>query len=137
MKTQEKRSTTKKLGRPPKAKTVPEQTMDEDLEETSPYASPILGAVHGFMAAAHAIGAISDEKMKEFDDAALTPVQEMGPDDIKALRESVDFTQAVLARVLNVSLSAVRQWEQGEKRPSGTALKLLSLAKAKGIAAIM
>jgi DNA-binding transcriptional regulator YiaG len=35
-------------------------------------------------------------------------------------------SQAVLAAILNTSLSTVRQWEIGEKRPSGPSVKLLN-----------
>ena len=45
-------------------------------------------------------------------------------------------SQAVFARHLNVPVSLVSQWERGEKRPSGSALKLLALVKKKGLAAI-
>jgi len=45
-------------------------------------------------------------------------------------------SQAVFARHLNVPVSLVSQWEWGEKRPSGSALKLLALVKKKGLAAI-
>jgi len=35
--------------------------------------------------------------------------------------------------VLNTSLSTIRQWEIGEKRPSGPSLKLLDLLDRKGL----
>jgi putative transcriptional regulator len=38
---------------------------------------------------------------------------------------------------LNVTTSLVSQWERGEKRPSGPSLKLLALARRKGIEAIL
>ena len=34
-------------------------------------------------------------------------------------------TKAVFARLLNTSLSTVQKWEIGQKKPTGTALKLL------------
>ncbi len=43
------------------------------------------------------------------------------------------LSQAVLATVLNTSLSTVRQWEIGDKQPSGPSLKLLSLLDRKGL----
>jgi putative transcriptional regulator len=47
------------------------------------------------------------------------------------------MSQSVFAKVLNVTTSLVSQWERGEKKPSGPSLKLLSLARRKGIDAIL
>jgi putative transcriptional regulator len=46
---------------------------------------------------------------------------------IRALRESLNASQYVLAALLNVSASAVESWEQGRRRPDGAALRLLDL----------
>jgi putative transcriptional regulator len=43
----------------------------------------------------------------------------------------------VLASILNTSLSTVRQWEIGRKRPSGPSLKLLDLLDRKGLEALI
>jgi len=61
----------------------------------------------------------------------------MDAQEIKNLRESAGVSQAVLAKVLNVTTNAVGQWERGEKRPSGSALKLLTLVRTKGIATVL
>lgn len=37
---------------------------------------------------------------------------------------------------VNVTTGLVSQWERGEKRPAGPALKLLTLVREKGLAAI-
>ncbi len=57
------------------------------------------------------------------------PPQKMQSADIVALREQINASQAVFARYLNVSVKTVQSWEQGIGRPSGAALKLLSIAK--------
>ena len=44
-----------------------------------------------------------------------------------ALRESIDMSQAVLARVLNVSTKTVQSWEQGTRKPSHASLRLIEL----------
>jgi putative transcriptional regulator len=59
--------------------------------------------------------------------AALTPA------DIKLLREQNHVSQPVFARYLNTSESTVEKWETGAKRPSGMALKLLSLVQKHGL----
>ena len=40
------------------------------------------------------------------------------------------------SRYLNVTKSTVAQWEQGEKKPRGTSLKLLELVARKGLPAL-
>ncbi len=53
----------------------------------------------------------------------------MKPSDIRALRESLNASQALLARLLNVSSNAVESWEQGIRAPRQATLKLLHIAK--------
>jgi putative transcriptional regulator len=53
------------------------------------------------------------------------------------LRQSLQLSQAVLAAVLNTSISTVRKWELGDKHPSGPSLKLLSLLERKGLEAVL
>jgi len=59
------------------------------------------------------------------------------PDDltsqIKRIRETSRVSQAVFARMLNTSVSTVQKWEIGQKRPTGTALKLLHLVQKRGL----
>lgn len=56
---------------------------------------------------------------------------------IKRIRKQAGVSQAVLAKIINVSDAAIKQWERGERKPSGAALKLLNLVEGKGIAAIL
>lgn len=48
--------------------------------------------------------------------------------EIARLRERLNYSQSVFARVLNVSTKTVQAWEQGTREPSDAALKLLSIA---------
>jgi putative transcriptional regulator len=57
--------------------------------------------------------------------------------EIVALRERANMSQAVFARFLNVATSTLSQWEREEKRPRGTAARLLAIVKAKGVHAIL
>lgn len=66
----------------------------------------------------------------------VSPVPEYDADSIKALRERLHISQAMLATILNTSLSTVKQWEIGLKRPGGTSAKLLDLLNRKGIEAL-
>jgi putative transcriptional regulator len=65
--------------------------------------------------------------MRRFDDACLTPIRPLKPEEIKAIREREQVSQAVFANDLNVTTSLVSKRERVEKRPSGASRKLLSL----------
>lgn len=56
---------------------------------------------------------------------------------MKALRERLQLSQAVLASVLNTSASTVRKWEVGDKRPSGPSQRLLDIIERKGLEAVL
>ena len=51
-----------------------------------------------------------------------------------AQREAL--SQAAFAMYLNIGKNQVSEWERGIKKPSGAALKLLTIVKNKGIEAI-
>lgn len=101
------------------------------------YRSNILRTAHLAAKDLHAIGAIDKATMREFDLECLTSVEPLVPDDIRCIRSDAQMSQSVFAKVLNVTTSLVSQWERGEKKPSGPSLKLLSLARRKGIDAIL
>ena len=100
------------------------------------YRSDAMAAIHETMEALQKVGAIDKRTMRQFDDACLTPVQPLSPKEIKALRERERVSQTVFASYLNVTPNLVSKWERGEKRPSGPALKLLSLVEKRGISAV-
>lgn len=47
--------------------------------------------------------------------------------DIQKIREKIKLSQNVFAKVLNVSSSSVKQWEQGKRTPTGSTKVLLEL----------
>ncbi|MCY4559379.1 MAG: DNA-binding transcriptional regulator, partial [Chloroflexi bacterium] len=81
-------------------------------------------------------GLMSKRTMRKFDEMCLTPVRDMTPDDIRALRLREQASQAVFARHLNVTTGLVSQWERGEKRPRGASLKLLTLVAKNGLGTV-
>jgi putative transcriptional regulator len=93
--------------------------------------------VHRLAAGLFQSGALDKATMRKFDELCLTPVERLDAQDIKKLREESGVSQAVLARILNVTTSTVGQWERGEKRPTGSALKLLSLLRSKGLGTVL
>ena len=106
------------------------------MAKTKTYKSEALAAIHETASDCYAAGAISKQTMRHFDEACLTEIRDFTAEEIIALREREQVSQAVLAHYLNVSKDAVSQWERGEKHPAGSTLKLLSLAERKGLAAI-
>src|ERR1700683_1368544 len=100
------------------------------------YRSEAMASVHETMEALHKVGAIGKQTMRRFDDACLTQVQTLSPKQIKALRAREHVSQTVFANYLNVTPNLVSKWERGEKKPSGPALKLLSLVEKHGIRAV-
>ena len=100
------------------------------------YRSDAMAAIHETMEALHDVGAIDKQTMRGFDDACLTPIRPLTPEDIKAIRERENVSQTVFANYLNVTSSLVSKWERGEKRPSGASLKLLSLIEKNRLATV-
>lgn len=95
--------------------------------------SAILEAVHETASGLHRAGVLDQVTMREFDRLCLPVVEPLTPVQIKQIREAARVSQAVFARLLNTSPSTVQKWEIGQKRPAGTALKLLHLVKDKGL----
>jgi putative transcriptional regulator len=98
--------------------------------------SKILAAVHATAKGLHEAGAIDQVTMREFDTLCVAPVAPLRPAQIKRIREASRVSQAVFAALLNTSVSTVQKWEIGQKRPTGTALKLLHLVRKRGLEVI-
>ena len=103
---------------------------------TKKYRSDALAAIHETMAALYEVSAVDKQTLLEFDDACLTPVETLTPEEIRELRERERLSQPVFARYLNVSKNLISDWERGARKPGGAALRLLTLVKKNGIQAI-
>jgi putative transcriptional regulator len=57
-------------------------------------------------------------------------VKPMRPRQIKKIRLALGASQSAFAYILNVSPKVVQSWEQGARRPTNAALKLLSIAQS-------
>lgn len=101
--------------------------------KNSKFKTPASEAIHSSAAALHRIGAIDKATMRTFDESCLTTPPLMEPREIKTLRKRHRMSQPVFARYLNISESTVEKWETGAKKPSGTALKLLSIVEKHGL----
>jgi putative transcriptional regulator len=100
------------------------------------YKSERLAVLHKTAAALHRAGALEKTTMREIEAFCITKVPDMQGKDIQALRAREGVSQAVLAQHINVSVKLVSDWERDVKHPSGPSLKLLALAKSKGLEAI-
>ena len=95
--------------------------------------SAILEAVHDTAKGLHKAGVMDQVTLREFDRLCLPPVESLEPAQIKQIREATRVSQAVFAALLNTSVSTVQKWEIGQKKPTGTALKLLHLVQKRGL----
>lgn len=97
------------------------------------FKSDLSEAIHSSATALHKVGAIDKATMRDFDARHLAIPAEIAPAQIKKLREANNVSQPVFARYLNTSESTVEKWETGAKRPSGMALKLLTIVQKHGL----
>jgi len=78
-------------------------------------------------------GAVATEKTSTRLDLRAVEIPDrpkpMKPSDIRELRESLNASQTLFARLLNVSSNAVESWEQGLREPRQATLKLLHIVR--------
>ena len=96
------------------------------------YKDELSEALHTSVAGMYRAGTIDDQTMRRFDASCLV-VPPIEPKQIKKLRERHKVSQPVFARYLNTSESTIEKWETGAKKPSGMALKLLSIVEKHGL----
>jgi putative transcriptional regulator len=101
------------------------------------FKSDAFEAIHSSASAMYKVGAIDKATMRSFDVSCLVAPSPLKPKEIKKLRERYKVSQPVFARYLNTSESTVEKWETGAKRPSGMALKLLSVVEKHGLEALV
>lgn len=102
-----------------------------------PAKSKLLSDAHQMASDLYGGGIITLAKMHEFDAICLSETHELSAPKIKKIRRASGVSQAVFAKILNVSAAAIKQWERGERKPSGAALKLLNLVEANGLEAVL
>ncbi len=84
-------------------------------------AEALLSRVEGFAAGA--------EPARERTVKVPPPVKPIPQRQIRAIRTRMGFTQAQFAALLNVPMVTAISWENGTRKPSGAALRLLAVAK--------
>ncbi len=115
--------------RPARVARRPANPRNNPPEMKKNYASKILAAVHETAEGLHQVGAINDERMSEFDELCLEP--EPPTPDVKQLRARLGLSQNEFAAELGVGVVRLRAWEKGTRKPTGTALRLLTIVEAR------
>ena len=57
----------------------------------------------------------------------LEPLTEYPKENIREIRQRNNFTQKYFAELLGVSSKSVEAWEEGTRKPTGTAIRLFQL----------
>jgi putative transcriptional regulator len=97
------------------------------------YKSEAFEAIHSAVEGMYEAGTIDEATMLRFDESCLTPPAPLAPKQIKKIRQNQKVSQPEFARHLNISESTVEKWESGAKKPSGLALKMLSVVQKHGL----
>jgi putative transcriptional regulator len=97
------------------------------------YKSDAFEAIHSSVAGMYKAGTVGKATMRSFDESCLAMPEAIAPLQIKRIRESQRVSQPVFARYLNTSESTIEKWETGAKKPSGMALKLLTIVQKHGL----
>lgn len=97
------------------------------------FKSDAFEAIHGAARGLYRVGNIDKATMREFDESCVAVPRQISAAHIKRIREHSHVSQPVFARYLNTSESTVQKWEAGTKRPSGMALKLLTIVEKHGL----
>ena len=82
-------------------------------------------------------GTVDERTLREVKVLCLPDVKSYEPNSIVRLRRRLKLSQVALARFINTSAYSVQKWEQGTKKPSGPALKLLHIIDKKGLAGVL
>lgn len=96
--------------------------------------SEILDIAHEMARDLLKVGAMDEVTMRKMDALCLPVKPSLAPEDIRRIRTENHVSQAVFAAFLGTGKTTVQQWEQGHKKPNGSALRLLDLVDRKGLA---
>ncbi len=73
------------------------------------------------------MGSPFTEKELNYYGVKIPEIKAISPKRIKTIRDKVQLSQSVFARLLNVSAASIKQWEQGTRNPTGATRVLLDL----------
>jgi len=81
----------------------------------------------------HKAGVIDKITKRQIDTLCLPKARVFKPVEIRRIRNRNRVSQAVFASVLGIGKTTVQHWEQGVKKPSGPARRLIDLVDRKGL----
>jgi putative transcriptional regulator len=90
-------------------------------------------AIHSAASGLYRAKVIDKKTMREYDDLCIEEPPHYEAKDVARIRKGVNVSQSVFAAYLNTTASTVRQWEQGDKKPSGLAARLLQVVQKHGL----
>jgi putative transcriptional regulator len=88
------------------------------------------------------MGAIDKERFDRFEALRLSSdnlpcepleVEELSPIEIRELRNRNSLSEADFALFLHTTISTIKSWESGTKKPKGPELTLLNIIRQKGL----
>lgn|SRR3989338_5436546 len=82
------------------------------------------------------IGEIDAVTMREYEAIKAPKIKKLKSTEIKRIRMNAKVSQVVFAKLLNISAETVKKWEQGDRHPTGSSLKLLNLVSSHGLDAL-
>lgn len=82
------------------------------------------------------VGAMDEITLRKVEALSLPTKRPFKPEDIRRIRMANHISQAAFAAILGIGKTTVQQWEQGQKKPSGPAQRLLDLIDRKGLTAL-
>jgi putative transcriptional regulator len=110
---------------------------NKNVGPTKKVKSRILESIHEDAKGLFEAGAFDKTTMREFDALCLPKVPDYTAKQIKSIRLRCNASQTVFAAYMNISPSSLQKWEIGAKKPTGVALKLLSIIDDKGLDALI
>ena len=82
------------------------------------------------------VGTMDEITLRKITALSLPTKRPLQAEDIRRIRMANHVSQAVFAAILGIGKTTVQQWEQGQKKPSGPAQRLLDIIDRKGLAAL-
>ena len=95
------------------------------------YKSDAMASLHQSIEDLHDIGLVDKKTMRHFDKGCLEEIPSYTGADIRKIREREEVSQPIFALYIGVSRNLISDWERNVKRPSGPALRLLSIVEKK------
>ncbi|WP_088816337.1 MULTISPECIES: DNA-binding transcriptional regulator [Listeria] len=68
-----------------------------------------------------------EDQQRQNHNSEIVAIKHYSPEEVKRIRQKVNMSQRVFAQVMGSSIRTIKYWEDGHKKPSGAANRLLQL----------